>query len=206
MARVARASRGSQQQARTSAYALARPLRGLRRGFEVGERLGHLFPVPALRETDENLTEIIQKRRPEGPKSPPGASWGLPSLPGARFGPPGAHFWPPGAHVGPPGALLGLSRRSPEPLGSVLGLPKWVQEALPEASGAKARFSKHFGCHFGSIFGSPGPRKSRFSCGKVAFFRKSRGSKKATKNYSKQKPGYHGTGSARDQRACKPCK
>ena len=135
---MARASRGSKQQARTIAYALARPLRGLRRGFEVGERLGHLFPVPALRETDENLTEIIQKRRPEGPKSPPGASWGLPSLPGARFGPPGAHFWPPGAHFGPPGALLGLSRRSREPLGSLLGPPKWRPEALPEASGAKA--------------------------------------------------------------------
>ena len=144
---MARASRGSKQQARTIAYALARPLRGLRRGFEVGERLGHLFPVPALRETDENLTEIVQKRRPEGPKSPPGASWGLPSLPGARFGPPGAHFGPPGghleppgvhfgppaAHFDPPGALLG---RSGEPLGSFLSLqkpPKSLPEALPEA-------------------------------------------------------------------------
>ena len=38
----------------------ARPLRGLRRGFEVGERLGHVFPVAALRETDENLTEIVK--------------------------------------------------------------------------------------------------------------------------------------------------
>ena len=135
---MARASRGSKQQARTIAYALARPLRGLRRGFEVGEHLDHVFPVPALRETDENLTEIIQKRRPEGPKSQPGASWGLPSLPGARFGPPGAHFWPPGAHFGPPGALLGLSRRSREPLGSLLGPRKGLPEALPEASLAKA--------------------------------------------------------------------
>ena len=74
---MARASRGSKQQARTIAYALARPLRGLRRGFEVGERLGHLFPVAALRGTDENLTEILKKRRPEGLQSAPGPSWGL---------------------------------------------------------------------------------------------------------------------------------
>ena len=74
---MARASRGSKQQARTIAYALARPLRGLRRGFEVGERLGHLFPVAALRETDENLTEIVKKRRPEGLKSAPRPSRGL---------------------------------------------------------------------------------------------------------------------------------
>ena len=171
MARVTRACRGSRQPARRIAYALARPLRGLRRGFEVGERLGHLFPVPALRETDENLTDIVQKRRPEGPKSPPGASWALPSLPGARFGSPGAHVWPPGAHFGPPGALLGLSRRSREPLGSLLGPPKWLPEALPEASGAKARFAKHLGSHLGSILGPPGPRKSMFSCGRIAFFR-----------------------------------
>ena len=81
-----------------------------------------------------------QKRRPEAPKSQPGASWALPSLPGARFGSPGAHFWPPGAHCGPPGALLGLSRRSREPLGSLLGPPKSHPEALPEASRAGARF------------------------------------------------------------------
>ena len=140
MARVARASRGSKQQARTIAYALARPLRGLRRGFEVGERLGHLFPVPALRETDENLTEIVQKRRPEGPKSAPGASWGLPSLPGVVlafleliFRLLGLTLGILGRSWGSPGTLWGPSG---EPLGSFLGLqkpPKSLLEALPEA-------------------------------------------------------------------------
>ena len=156
---MARASRGSKQQARTIAYALARPLRGLRRGFEVGERLGHLFPVPALRETDENLTEIFQKRRPEGPKSPPGASWGLPSLPGARFGPPGAHFWPPGAHFGPPGALLGLSRRSRGALGSPWGASWGFQNRSRRPSrrppAQELDLGVMLGVHVGSIFGPP---------------------------------------------------
>ena len=120
---MARASRGSKQQARTIAYALARPLRGLRRGFEVGERLGHLFPVPALRETDENLTEIVQKRRPEGPKSPPGASWGLPSLPGVLFGPLGAHFGLLGLTLG----LLGRSWGSPGAPGALPGASWEIQ-------------------------------------------------------------------------------
>ena len=148
---MARASRGSKQQARTIAYALARPLRGLRRGFEVGERLGHLFPVPALRETDENLTDIVQKRRPEGPKSPPGASWGLPSLPGARFGPPGAHFWPPGAHFGPPGALLGLPRRSWGAPGSLWGAPGGLQNRSRRPSRRPPAQELDFGVILGSI-------------------------------------------------------
>ena len=148
---MARASRGSKQQARTIAYALARPLRGLRRGFEVGERLGHLFPVPALRETDENLTEIFQKRRPEGPKSPPGASWGLPSLPGDRFGSPGAHFWPPGAHFGPPGALLGLSRRFRGALGSPWGTSWGLQNGSRRLSRRPPSQKLDFRIIFGAI-------------------------------------------------------
>ena len=113
------------------------------------------------------------KSFPNRSRKPPGTAWGS--------------FWPPGAHFGPPGALLGLSRRSREPLGSLLGPPKWLPEALPEASLAKARFSKHFGCHFGFIAGPPGPRKSRFSCGTAAFFRKSRGSKKKAPKTPKKK-------------------
>ena len=173
---MARASRGWQQQARTIAYALARPLRGLRRGFEVGEHLDHLFPVPALRETDENLTEIIQKRRPEGPKSPRGASQGLPSVPGVRFGPPGAHFWPPGAHFGPPGALLGLSRRSRGAPGSLWGAPWGLQNRSRRPSRRPPAQELDLGVILGTILAQfldpPGPRKSMFSCGRVAFFEK----------------------------------
>ena len=42
-ARVARASRGSRQQARTIIYALARPLRGLAGRFELGTYRSHRF-------------------------------------------------------------------------------------------------------------------------------------------------------------------
>ena len=99
--------------------------------------------------------------------------------------------------------LLGLSWRSRGALGSLWGASwglqkplKSLPEALPEAPRTGARFSKHFGGHFGSILGPPGPQKTWFSCGRCVIFRKNEGSEKITENTSKQKPGYHGTGSA----------
>ena len=151
---MARASRGSKQQARTIAYALARPLRGLRRGFEVGERLGHLFPVPALRETDENLTEIIQKRRPEGPKSPPeplGASR-------AFLGLVLDLLW---ASWDAPGALPGRSR---EPLGSFLGLQK--RSRRPPAP--ELDFRSILGAILAPFWDPPDLKKHGFRVGGVA--------------------------------------
>ena len=137
-ARVARASRGSKQQARTIAYALARPLRGLRRGFEVGERLGHLFPVPALRETVENLAEIVQKRRPEGPKSAPGPSWGLSLVSWGSFGASWGSFWVSWCSLwaswGAPGALPALSGASGDPLGASKIAPGGPPGGLPRKS------------------------------------------------------------------------
>ena len=170
--------------------AAARP----RRGFEVGERFGHLFPVPALRKTDENRTEIVSKLRPEGPKSSPGPSWGLSLASCGSFEPSWGSLWASWGSLwaswGAPGAPPALPGRSGELLGSLLGLPKWLPEALPEASRAKARISKHFGYHFGSIFRSPGPRKSRFSCGKVAKNKKiarfEKNTKKAPKKHQKK--------------------
>ena len=157
---MARASRGSKQQARTIAYALARPLRGLRRGFEVGERLDHLFlfrpyvkPMKSVRRSSKNFARRVQNRPPD----PLGASlW-----------PPGAHSGPPEPHFGPPGARFGL-------LGRSWGSPRTLSGASGEPLGdsrARARFSKHFGCHFGSIFGPPGPRKSTFRVEGLHVFR-----------------------------------
>ena len=52
----------------------------------------------------------------------------------------------------------------------------------------------------------PDLKKQGFRVEGVAFFEKSRGCKKTPKNNQKQKPGYHGTGSARGERAYKHCK
>ena len=121
MARVARASRGSKQEARTIAYALARPLRGLRRGFEVGERLGHLFPVAALRETDENLTEKRPKMTSGWSKIAPRTLLGpLLGLLGLVWGLLGLILGLLGLTLG----VLGHSRGSPGALGSLWG-PSW---------------------------------------------------------------------------------
>ena len=73
----------------------------------------------------------------------------------------------------------------------------------PHRSLILAPFWLHFGGHFGSILGPPGPQKTWFSCGGCVIFRKNEGFKK---KHPKIKPGYHGTGSARGERAYKHCK
>ena len=51
------------------------------------------------------------------------------------------------------------------------------------------------------LWDPPDLKKRGFRVEGVSFFEKTRGPKKITENTSKQKPDYHGTGSARGERA-----
>ena len=110
-----------------SRMALARPLRGLRRAFEVGERLGHLFPVPASRETYENQQKIYAQDLPEVSRELLGLTFGLLGLIWALLK---LILAVPVFTL----ELLGRSWRSREPLGKPKMARKSLPEGLPEAS------------------------------------------------------------------------
>ena len=177
---MARASRGSRQQARTIAYALAGPLRGPAGRFEVGASRSHRVACKFL----GNLYKIAPRSLPR----PPGAHFGAPGAhfgpPRAHFGPPGAHFGPPGAHFGPPGPLLGLSWRSQGAPGSLWGAAWGLQNRSRRPSRRPPAQELDFEVILGSIL-APfwEPKNLENQCFRVEglhFSRKSRGSKKDT--------------------------
>ena len=94
------------------------------------------------------------------------------------LGPPGAHFGSPGSHVGPLLALLGLSWRSWGPP----GVPKWLQNGSQNGSQM-----------------APGRPPGREPAPGDPFLRKLYWHAHGSRVF--EKPGYHGTGSARGERA-----
>ena len=125
----------------------------------------------------KNGAEIAPDRLPGTSWHSFWASWALLRLISGLLGPPGGHFGSPGSHFGPLLALLGLSWRSWALRGSQNGskmAPKMAPKWLP---GGLPEGSRHWGTLFcenptGMHTGA------EFS-----------------------KPGYHGTGSARGERA-----
>ena len=97
-----------------------------------------------------------------------------------------------------------------EPLGSLLDPPRPSRIAPGGSPGGPPHRSLILAPFWGSFwlhFGTPWSSKNEVFVWRLLQFSKNRGvAKKTPKNNQKQKPGYHGTGSARGERAYKHCK
>ena len=148
------------------------------------ERLGRLALLV-------NSSEILTKSLPEASRDLPelilellGLILGLLGL---TLGLLGRSWGSPGA----PGSLWGAS----------WGLQKGSQSPSRRLPSQKLDFRSILDAIWAPFFDPPDLEKQGFRVEGVAFFEKSRGSRKSPKNTSRRKPDYHGTGSARGERA-----
>ena len=155
-------------------------------------------------------SKMPRKSFPNRSRKPPGTSrsslwpsWGSFCPSWGSFGASWGSFW---TSFGPPGTLLGFSLGA---LGSLWGA-SWPSKSSRRLSrrppAPELNFRSILGAILAPFWHPPDLKKHGFRVEGVAFFEKSRGSRKSPKNTSKPKPDYHGTGSARGERAYKHCK